>query len=145
MLVKRLRKPRPTRVDSLIGRHSRVLGEFRFSEGLHIDGLIKGDVVSDVGASATLTLSESGTVEGHVRVPFVIISGVVKGDVYADDYVELGPTARIEGDVYYGLIEMAMCFRAEKKTLFFCLHPCKRESCVCVFRKRKRHAMLSTC
>ena len=108
MLVKRLRKPRPTRVDSLIGRHSRVLGEFRFSEGLHIDGLIKGDVVSDVGESATLTLSESGTVEGHVRVPFVIISGVVKGDVYADDYVELGPTARIEGDVYYGLIEMAM-------------------------------------
>ena len=108
MLVKRLRKPRPTKVDSLIGRHSRVLGEFRFSEGLHIDGLIKGDVVSDVGASATLTLSESGTVEGHVRVPFVIISGVVKGDVYADDYVELGPTARIEGDVYYGLIEMAM-------------------------------------
>ena len=108
MLVKRLRKPRPTRVDSLIGRHSRVLGEFRFSEGLHIDGLIKGDVVSDVGELATLTLSESGTVEGHVRVPFVIISGVVKGDVYADDYVELGPTARIEGDVYYGLIEMAM-------------------------------------
>ena len=53
-------------------------------------------------------MSESGTVEGHVRVPFVIISGVVKGDVYADDYVELGPTARIEGDVYYGLIEMAM-------------------------------------
>ena len=108
MLVKRPRKPRPTKVDSLIGRQSRVLGEFRFSEGLHIDGLIKGDVVSDVGELATLTLSESGTVEGHVRVPFVIISGVVKGDVYADDYVELGPTARIEGDVYYGLIEMAM-------------------------------------
>jgi len=85
-----------------------VLGEFRFSEGLHIDGLIKGDVVSDAGEAATLTLSEHGTVEGHVRVPFVIISGVVKGDVYADDYVELGSTAQIEGDVYYGLIEMAM-------------------------------------
>ena len=55
MLVKRLRKPRPTRVDSLIGRHSRVLGEFRVSEGLHIDGLIKGDVVSD-GRVSYLTL-----------------------------------------------------------------------------------------
>ncbi len=108
MLIKRLRKPRPTKVDSLVGQNSRVLGEFRFSEGLHIDGLIKGDVVSDAGEAATLTLSEHGTVEGHVRVPFVIISGVVKGDVYADDYVELGSTAQIEGDVYYGLIEMAM-------------------------------------
>ena len=38
----------------------------------------------------------------------MIISGVVKGDVYSSDYVELGSTARIEGDVYYGLIEMAM-------------------------------------
>ena len=108
MLIKRLRKPRPTRVDSLIGRNSRVLGEFRFSEGLHIDGLVKGDVVSDTGETAMLTLSEDGTVEGHVRVPFVILSGIVKGDVYAEDYVELGATARIEGDVYYGLIEMAM-------------------------------------
>ena len=108
MLIKRFRKPRPTKVESLVGRHSRVLGEFRFSDGLHIDGLIKGDVVSDKGKAATLTLSQNGTVEGHVRVPFVIISGVVKGDVYADDYVELGSTAKIEGDVYYGLIEMAM-------------------------------------
>ena len=108
MLIKKFRKPRPTRVASLVGRNSRVLGEFRFSDGLHIDGLIKGDVVSDKDKAATLTLSQNGTVEGHVRVPFVIISGVVKGDVYADDYVELGSTAKVEGDVYYGLIEMAM-------------------------------------
>jgi len=102
------KKPKQARVDSLIGAKSRILGEVRFSQGLHIDGLVKGDVVSDEGLESTLTLSQSGTVEGHVRVPFVIISGVVKGDVYAQDYVELGSSARIEGDVYYGLIEMAM-------------------------------------
>ena len=102
------KKPKQARVDSLIGSKSRILGEVRFSQGLHIDGLVKGDVVSDEGLESTLTLSQSGTVEGHVRVPFVIISGVVKGDVYAQDYVELGSSARIEGDVYYGLIEMAM-------------------------------------
>ena len=41
-------------------------------------------------------------------MPNVIISGIIKGDVYSSDYVELGSTARIEGDVYYGLLEMAM-------------------------------------
>ena len=102
------RKPRTSKVDSLVGKKARVLGEIRFSEGLHIDGLIKGNVVSDEGKPATLSVSNSGTIEGHVKVPNVIISGVVKGDVYSSDYVELGPTARIEGDVYYGLIEMAM-------------------------------------
>ena len=102
------RKPKTSRVDSLVGKKARVLGEIRFSEGLHIDGLIKGNVVSDDDQPATLSVSDSGTIEGHVKVPNVIISGIVKGDVYSSEYVELGPTARIEGDVYYGLIEMAM-------------------------------------
>ena len=102
------RKPKTSRVDSLVGKNSRVLGEIRFSEGLHIDGLIKGNVVSDDDQPATLSVSDSGTIEGHVKVPNVIISGTVKGDVYSSEYVELGSTARIEGDVYYGLIEMAM-------------------------------------
>ena len=102
------RKPKTSRVDSLVGKKARVLGEIRFSEGLHIDGLIKGNVVSDDDQPATLSVSDSGTIEGHVKVPNVIISGIVKGDVYSCEYVELGPTARIEGDVYYGLIEMAM-------------------------------------
>tara|TARA_B100000900_G_scaffold392786_1_gene388615 strand:- start:465 stop:890 length:426 start_codon:yes stop_codon:yes gene_type:complete len=102
------RKPKTSKVDSLVGKKARVLGEIRFSEGLHIDGLIKGNVVSDDDQPATLSVSDSGTIEGHVKVPNVIISGIVKGDVYSSEYVELGPTARIEGDVYYGLIEMAM-------------------------------------
>ena len=102
------RKPKTSRVDSLVGKKTRVLGEIRFSEGLHIDGLIKGNVVSDDDQPATLSVSDSGTIEGHVKVPNVIISGIVKGDVYSSEYVELSPTARIEGDVYYGLIEMAM-------------------------------------
>ncbi len=105
---KKNRKPKSSKVDSLVGKRARVLGEIRFAEGLHIDGLIKGNVVSDDNKPATLSVSDSGTVEGHVKVPNVIISGIVKGDVYSSDYVELGSTARIEGDVYYGLIEMAM-------------------------------------
>ena len=72
------RKPRTSRVDSLVGKKARVLGEIRFSEGLHIDGLIKGNVVSDDDQPATLSVSDSGTIEGHVKVPNVIISGTVK-------------------------------------------------------------------
>ncbi|MEC8148516.1 MAG: polymer-forming cytoskeletal protein [Pseudomonadota bacterium] len=102
------RRPKNSKVDSLVGKKARVLGEIRFAEGLHLDGLVKGNVVSDDNKPATLSVSGTGTVEGHVKVPNVIISGIIKGDVYSSDYVELGSTARIEGDVYYGLIEMAM-------------------------------------
>jgi cytoskeletal protein CcmA (bactofilin family) len=55
-----------------------------------------------------LSISEHGTVEGSVAVPHVILNGTVKGDVSAKERVELGTTARVIGNVYYNLIEMAI-------------------------------------
>ena len=49
-----------------------------------------------------------GTVEGGVTVPYVIVNGIVQGDVVATQRVELGPTARIIGNIYYNLIRMAI-------------------------------------
>ena len=63
-------------------------------------------LASDSGA--TLSVSDSGVVEGSVAVPNVVLNGTVKGDILAHDRVELGATARVTGNVYYGLIEMEM-------------------------------------
>ena len=43
-----------------------------------------------------------------MTVPNVQLNGIVRGDVYASERVELGPTARVIGNVYYNLIEMAI-------------------------------------
>jgi len=102
------RKLRTTKIDSLIGRHTETLGDLRFSGGLHVDGVVKGNVYADDDSGAVLTLSEFGTVEGEVRVPNVVLNGTVIGDVYARDQIELAANARITGNVYYTLIEMAM-------------------------------------
>ena len=37
-----------------------------------------------------------------------MLNGIVRGDVVASQRVELGPTARVIGNVYYNLIEMAI-------------------------------------
>lgn len=102
------KKRKPNRVDSLIGQQSQILGDIRFGGGLHVDGTIKGNVAADSDERATLTVSDRGTIEGEVRVPYIILNGHVKGDVYASEHVELAASARVEGDVYYALIEMAM-------------------------------------
>ncbi len=104
----RKRKRKATRVDSLIGQQSQILGDIKFSGGLHVDGTVKGNVLADADEHAMLTVSDRGTVEGEVRVPYVVLNGLVKGDVYASDQVELAQSARVEGDVHYNLIEMAM-------------------------------------
>ena len=102
------KKRKPTKVDSLIGQQSRVLGDIRFGGGLHVDGTVKGSVVADEDERATLTVSDRGTIEGEVRGPHIILNGLVRGDVYANEHVELASSARVEGNVYYALIEMAM-------------------------------------
>ena len=102
------RKRRTTRIDTLIGQQSQVLGDVRFSGGLHVDGTIKGNVYAEQDGSSMLSLSDHGKIEGEVRVPYVVLNGVVVGDVYASEHVELAANARVTGNVYYSLIEMAI-------------------------------------
>jgi cytoskeletal protein CcmA (bactofilin family) len=101
-------RPKAHRIDTLIGAGTRIIGDVQFSGGLHVDGHIKGNVDAPPESGATLSVSDSGVIEGSVAVPNVILNGVVKGDILAHERVELGATARVAGNVYYALIEMEM-------------------------------------
>lgn len=101
-------KRKVTRIDSLIGQHTQILGDITFTGGLHIDGRVEGNIMAPVESGSVLTLSEQGSIKGEVRVPNVILNGEVMGNVYAEEHVELALNARIIGNVYYNLIEMAM-------------------------------------
>ena len=95
-----------TAVDTLVGENSRVNGDLQFSGRCHVDGTVKGNVSADADTNSALSISEDGSVEGGVTVPYVVLHGIVRGDVIANQRVELGTTARVIGDVYYNLIEM---------------------------------------
>ncbi len=97
-----------TVVDTLVGSNTKVNGDLNFDGGCHVDGTVKGNVTADPESSSALSVSEDGTVEGGVTVPYVVLHGIVRGDVCASQRVELGPTARVIGNVYYNLIEMAI-------------------------------------
>ena len=103
------KKPIQTaQIDSLIGQNSEIRGDVIFSGGLHVDGKVKGNVIAAEGEDSVLTLSERGIIEGEVKVPNVVVNGTVIGDVHALSHVELAAQARVHGNVYYSLIEMAM-------------------------------------
>ena len=96
------------KVDTLVGSNSTVNGDVIFEGHCHVDGTVKGSVKADYKSSSALSISEQGTVEGGVSVPYVVLHGLVRGDVVASERVELGPTARVIGNVHYSLIEMAI-------------------------------------
>ena len=102
------RDPRQARIDTLIGKSAKVHGDVDFQGGLHLDGQIIGAVRSDESRDSTLSVSETGSIDGSVEVPNVILQGRVRGDIRGAERVVLGATAHVEGDVYYGVIEMTL-------------------------------------
>ena len=94
--------------DCLIGQHTEIHGDVKFSSGLVILGTVYGNIIGNDDQTCVLNVSDSGRVEGEIRVPNVVINGVVSGDVYAAEQVQLNGSARINGNVYYRLIEMEM-------------------------------------
>lgn len=102
------KKRKVTQVDSLIGQHSVITGDVGFTGGLHIDGKVTGNVISEDMDTSVLTLSDRGRIEGEVKVPYITLNGTVIGNVYAHQHIELAANARVEGNVYYNLLEMTM-------------------------------------
>ena len=94
-------------IRTLVGAGTRVNGDVIFFDGLHVDGAVHGNVSIAEGATGSLSVSQEGVIEGNVNVSEAVVDGTVKGNVEASERVELGPTARVVGNVVYELIEMA--------------------------------------
>lgn len=100
--------PGNARIDTLIGRAVSVQGDIEFAGGLHIDGRVAGNVRAVDGAAAALSISEHGVIEGSVMAPQVVLNGRVNGDIVVGDRLVMGAKARVQGNVHYGVIEMAL-------------------------------------
>lgn len=100
-------KSKPTsKIDSLIGEHTQLEGDISFIGGLRVDGKIRGNVTEEGNSDSALVLSESGQIEGMVKVSQLLVNGRIVGPIYASGYVELQAKARVTGDVHYRSLEI---------------------------------------
>lgn len=95
-------------ITTLISKSTVINGDLHFSGTLEVEGKIKGNIYADADTPAEVRIRESGVVEGEIKVPSIIINGMVEGDVYSSEHIELAAKARVIGNVYYNLIEMVM-------------------------------------
>ncbi|GAC1300410.1 MAG: polymer-forming cytoskeletal protein [Steroidobacteraceae bacterium] len=102
------KKSKSGNVGTLIGPTTRINGDVEFTGGLHLDGCITGNVKGDSKQGTFLSVSREGAIEGSVVAPYVVLNGLVKGDIEASDRVELGSNARVMGNVHYTTIETAV-------------------------------------
>jgi len=102
------REPKTPRIDTLIGKSARVQGDVEFAGGLHLDGSVAGNVRAVPVEGSSLSVSETASIQGSVEACSVMLNGSVQGDIVARDKLVLGSTAKVHGNVYYGVIEMTL-------------------------------------
>jgi len=92
---------------TLVSRDTVIVGDIHFSGNLDIEGLVQGNITALPDQDAFVRVVQDGRVEGEVRAPSVIINGAIEGDVYSSKHLELAAKARVHGNVFYTLVEMA--------------------------------------
>ncbi|CAH2781440.1 MAG: Integral membrane protein CcmA involved in cell shape determination [uncultured Paraburkholderia sp.] len=95
-----------TKLATLIARDVRINGDLHFSDGLRIDGHVKGNACGQADAQTLLVLSARGSVEGNVHGYDVVVNGTIVGDVIADHFVELQSNAHVTGNIHYLQLRM---------------------------------------
>ncbi len=78
-------------------------GEVSFRDMVRVNGYIAGTVYSKKG---TLIVDIGARVDAHVDVAVAIIGGTVNGDIVAHQRVEIGPNAKIYGNIWTRSIEI---------------------------------------
>ena len=63
-------------------------------ESVRIDGILLGDIDLD----GSLILGETGSVEGTIRAKYIIVAGIVRGNIESET-LHVSATARINGDI----------------------------------------------
>ena len=94
-------------VDASLNRKLKIAGDVYFSGILHVECTVEGDLISD-DEKSTLILSDAGHIKGSVKAANVMVNGRIDGNVLANNKVELYEKSRINGDLHYNLLEMAV-------------------------------------
>lgn len=82
---------------TFFGTDPELIGELSFRDMLRVNGHIAGSVCSKKG---TLIIDATAQIDANIEVSVAIISGTVNGDIIAHQRVELGPAARIHGNIW---------------------------------------------
>ena len=87
-------------IRTVVAPSTRICGDIELVGDALIFGCVEGSVTA-VSEGATLTIAADARVLGSIEVPHLVVHGEVTGGVCVTEFLELGPTALVEGSVHY--------------------------------------------
>jgi len=80
---------------SYFGKHLSIKGKITGDDDLHLDGKIEGTIES----SSDIKINTSAIINGDIKANTILNSGVIKGNIAADNKVSLDKTAKVKGKI----------------------------------------------
>jgi cytoskeletal protein CcmA (bactofilin family) len=79
-----------------IGKSLHIKGELSGDEDLTVEGTVEGKITLN---GHRVTISQNGRVTGEIHAKSVVVGGQVRGNITADEKVEVAATGHLLGDV----------------------------------------------
>jgi cytoskeletal protein CcmA (bactofilin family) len=83
-------------LSGFVGGGTTVTGEANFKAMMRVDGHLSGRVSS---TSGTLIVGSNGKVDANIEVAVAVIHGTINGDIIANQRLELGRSAKVNGNI----------------------------------------------
>lgn len=91
-----MKRKKEDEIISLLGKGAEMTGEISFTNGLRVEGTIRGKVRSE----AILEIGAGGIVDAEVNIRKMYIDGEFRGIIHASDRVEIRKNGKVFGDIF---------------------------------------------
>lgn len=78
-----------------LGQRCRLTGVLKVQGMMRIDGIVEGEVFG----SDLIQVGKEGTIEATVRAKHIVAQGPLRGDIAAEEKVELLAPSQVEGSI----------------------------------------------
>ena len=87
-------------ISAFLGKETSFDGKMTFEGVFRLDGKFEGEIFE----SGTLIVGETAVVKGKIGVTTIIINGLVEGEVYAKERVEIHSTGKLYGSLFTSVL-----------------------------------------
>ena len=82
-------------INAFLGRDTEFEGKLSFKGAVRIDGRFTGEIFTE----GTLIVGESAVVKSDIHVSHIIISGEIRGNIIADNRIEIHAPGKVFGNI----------------------------------------------
>lgn len=95
MMGKKVKETNMDKIDTLIGKNTKIVGTVETKGTIRFDGELDGDLIVE----GNVIIGTEGKVVGNINCNSLVISGVVKGNVVSNQQLRIANTGQLFGDI----------------------------------------------